>query len=99
MFNRFKQWLRNRFLNYIDESLPQVDGFLVQSSGISMSRRQTPGAVCYLFVLPESIDFNYEADEYDMEVIENEPETIAEVAAFIEVVARLSETPPKEMMN
>ena len=99
MLNRLKQWLRNRFLNYIDMEAPVIDEYLVQPSGVSMSRRQVPGAVCYLFVLPESINFNYEADEYDMEVIENEPETIADVAAFIEVVARLSEAPPREMMN
>lgn len=101
MIERFRNWLRARFLSYVDEQLPYPTKYLEQPSGMSMATFVDPQKriIGYTFIVPWDLSYTYDPDEYDTAVLEEEPETIADNANWLEVIARLSEPVPKELLN
>jgi len=81
--------------------MPHPTKYLEQLSGMSMATfvDQERRVIGYTFVVPWELNFTYDPDEYDSQVLEEERETISDHANWLEVIARLSEPVPKEMLN
>lgn len=96
----FKQWLQKKFLAYIDKRTPQPDMVKQQASGLHLMRTPVPGGYVFEVFVPDYVPQLMElSPEDELFVNEYDGETISSVLRFLSIGAKMSETPPKEMMN